>query len=213
MRKLFFVSIFLILSLWAVSQNKTDIGFRLGATYYIGDYNESLPFSSPSFAGGGFIKYNFNDYYAARFGLSGGSYTGSYNASAGYLPAAGGAFSSLIIDGCAAFEVNFLPFSPLASKGKRMSPFTSIGIGVSYDNGQIIPVIPLSIGVKYRPAPRWTVGVEWILTKTFSDKMDGYTNLTDQKKTIFHNNDWYSVAGLFITFRLLNNRTVCPVYQ
>lgn len=79
--------------------------------------------------------------------------------------------------------------------------------------GQFKPVVPMSLGFKYRPSYRWTIGAEWILTKTFSDNMDGYTNLSDRKKTIIHNNDWYSVAGLFITFRLLNNRIVCPVYQ
>ena len=213
MRKLFIVSIFLIFHLWAFPQNKTDIGFRLGTTYYIGDYNESLPFASPNFAGGVLYKYNFNDYYAARIGLNGGYYTGVFNPSAGYLPSAGGSFSSLIFDGCAAIEVNFLPFSSMAYKGKRVSPFVSIGVGASYGSGMINPVIPMSLGVKYRPTLRWTVGIEWLLTKTFSDRLDGYVNLTDQKKTVFHNNDWYSVAGIFITFRLLNNREVCPVYK
>ncbi len=213
MRKLFVVSILLLLSLWTFSQNKIDIGFRLGATYYIGDYNESIPFASPNFAGGGIVKYSFNDYYSARIGVNAGYYAGSHNSSVGYLPAEGGAFSSMIIDGSAAFEVNFLPYDPLAFKEKRVTPFITIGVGASYGSGQFKPVVPMSLGFKYRPSYRWTIGAEWLLTKTFSDNMDGYTNLSDQKKTIIHNNDWYSVAGLFITFRLLNNRIVCPVYQ
>ena len=213
MKKLLFVSFLSIISQLGFSQNKTDIGLRLGATYYIGDYNESLPFASPNLGGGVFLRYNINDYYSARVGVNGGSYSGSYSPSNGYLPAAGGAFSSLIFDGSAALEVNFLPFSALAYKGANVTPFVSLGLGASYRSGAVEPVVPISLGVKYRPAPRWTVGFEWILTKTFSDKIDGYVNLSDQKKTVIHNNDWYSVAGLFITFRLLNNRIVCPVYQ
>ena len=213
MRKLIFIIPLFIIASKAYTQNKTDVGLRVGATYYIGDYNESMPFASPSFAGGGVFKYNFNDYYVARIGVNAGYYAGSHNSSVGYLPAEGGAFSSLIIDGSAALEVNFLPYDPLAFKGKRFTPFITIGVGASYGSGQFKPVVPMSLGFKYRPSYRWTIGAEWILTKTFSDNMDGYTNLSDQKKTIIHNNDWYSVAGLFITFRLLNNRIVCPVYQ
>ena len=213
MRKLFIVSILLVLSHWTFSQNKVDLGLRLGASYYIGDYNESIPFASPNLAGGVVVKYNFNDYYSARIGVNGGNFTGNHNSSVGYLPAEGGSFSSVIIDGCAAFEANFLPYDPLAFKGKRFSPFISVGVGASYGAGSIKPVLPMSVGIKYRPSFRWTIGAEWTLTKTFSDNIDGYTNLSDQKNSIIHNNDWYSVAGLFITFRLLNNRIVCPVYQ
>ena len=213
MRKLIFIIPLFIIASKAYTQNKTDVGLRVGATYYIGDYNESMPFASPSFAGGGVFKYNFNDYYVARIGVNAGYYAGSHNSSVGYLPAEGGAFSSLIIDGSAALEVNFLPYDPLAFKGKRFTPFITIGVGASYGSGQFKPVVPMSLGFKYRPSYRWTIGAEWILTKTFSDNMDGYRNLSDQKKTIIHNNDWYSVAGLFITFRLLNNRMVCPVYK
>jgi len=213
MRNLLLIISLLILSVGAYAQNKTDIGLRLGATYYVGDFNESIPFSSPSFGCGGILKYNFNDYYSARFGVNGGYYSGAYNSSKGYLPNAGGAFSSLIVDGSASLEINFLPFNPLAYKRDRITPFVSLGVGASYATGLIAPVIPMSVGFKYRPVSRLTVGAEWILTKTFSDRLDGYVNLEDQKKSVIHNNDWYSVAGLFITFRLLNNRTTCPVYK
>lgn len=213
MRNLLLIITLFVISVKAFTQNKTDIGFRLGATYYVGDFNESIPFSSPNFGGGGLLKYNFNDYYAARIGVNGGYYSGAYSLSKGYLPNGGGAFSSLVVDGSAALEINFLPFNALAYKRDRITPFVSFGVGASYASGLIIPVIPMSIGCKYRPVSRVTVGAEWILTKTFSDRLDGYVNLVDQKKSVIHNNDWYSVAGLFITFRLLNNRTTCPVYK
>lgn len=197
----------------AISQNSIDIGGRVGGSYYIGDYNVATPFSHPNIAGGVFIRYNFNDYYAVRFGVNGGNFSGGYSATNGYLPAAGGGFNTLIFDGNVALEINFLPFDALAYKRKKYAPFVSAGFGVSYIGAALSPSVPLSIGVKYRPARRWTVGFEWTISKTFTDKLDGYTNWTDQKKSIIHNNDWYSVAGLFITFRLLNNSVVCPVYK
>lgn len=209
----FLLILFSLITSYAISQNRVDIGGRLGTSYYIGDYNEATPFSSPNIAGGVFLRFNFNDYYAVRFGANGGYFSGTYSSAKGYLPNAGGSFSSLIFDGNAALEINFLPYDALAYKRKSCAPFVSAGFGVSYVGGTLTPSVPLSVGVKYRPARRWTVGFEWTITKTFSDRIDGYTNLTDQKNSIIHNNDWYSVAGLFITFRLLNNSVVCPVYK
>jgi len=209
----FFFILFNFIATFAMSQSKTDVGGRVGGSYYIGDYNEATPFRSPNVAGGIFLRFNFNDYYAVRMGVDGGYFTGSYSASDGFLPNGGGSFSSLIFDGNLAFEINFLPFDALAYKKKKFAPFVSAGFGVSYLSGDLSPSLPLSIGIKYRPARRLTVGFEWSITKTFSDKMDGYTNLTDQNNSTIHNNDWYSIAGLFITFRLLNNSVVCPVYQ
>ena len=212
-KNILLIASFSLISTIAISQNKTDVGGRVGGTYYIGDYNEATPFSSPNVAGGLFLRYNFNDYYAVRFGVNGGYFSGSYSPNKGYLPNAGGGFRSLILDGNLAFEINFLPYDALAYKQKKYAPFASVGFGISYLNGDLSPSLPLSIGLKYRPARRWTIGFEWTITKTFSDNLDGYRNLTDQKNSTIHNNDWYSVAGLFITFRLLNNSIVCPVYQ
>ncbi len=102
--------------------------------------------------------------------------------------------------------------------------------------------IPFGVGVKYSFSKRIAVSLEWGMRKTFTDYMDdisytyyanadeyspgddGYDDLLysdpnlehepNQQRGNSNNNDWYSFAGLTITYNInLKNRNKCSDFQ
>ncbi|WP_233248594.1 hypothetical protein, partial [Desulfonatronum sp. SC1] len=62
------------------------------------------------------------------------------------------------------------------------------------------------------------LGAEWTFRKTFTDDLDliGFNNPIDpsdpyrfNQNTLSHNNDWYSVVGLYMTFSIFSRRDKC----
>jgi len=213
-KKLF--SVLILLSLYSnssICQERKDLGIQAGGSYYMGDYNQGTPLYkvSPSF--GLIYRYNLNKYYSLRLSAGYGSLRGSYTAQNPYLPGATGSFSKHVIDLEGLCEINFMSFTTLRYKKDNFSPYVIIGVGGAYIGGNIIPKIPFGVGVKYCPASRVTLGLEWRLNKTFDDGIDNYHNVYDGSKAMFHNNDWFSFMGLTVTYRLFNNKFTCPAYQ
>ena len=217
-RKLFiFISIFLsiILSINGLvfSQERKDIGIQAGGTYYIGDYNVSKPLFQPSPGIGLIYRYNTSKYFSLRASAYYGSLKGSHSISNQYLPGPTGSFSKQLIEADGVCEINFMSFNTKHLNKDNFTPYVVVGMGIAYIGGEIIPHLPFGAGIKYCPASRLTVGVEWKLSKTFNDNIDNYLGVYDGSKPILHNNDWFSFVGLFITFRLYNYGNTCPVYQ
>lgn len=102
--------------------------------------------------------------------------------------------------------------------------------------------IPFGVGVKYSFSKRIAVSLEWGMRKTFNDYIDdisytyyesastisptddGYDDLLYSDPNLDHepnmqrgdssNNDWYSFAGLTITYNInLTNRNKCSDFQ
>ncbi len=209
------LAIFLIifLSYLCESQERRDIGIQAGGSYYMGDYNQGTPLYQPSPALGVMFRYNLNKYYSLRVSGSYSGLKGSYSSLNQYLPGVTGSFSKQLVEFDGLCEINFMSFNTRHLNKDNFSPYVILGIGGAYIGGAIIPQLPFGIGMKYCPISRITVGWEWRLCKTFSDKVDGYENVYDGSKAIFHNNDWFSFVGLFVTFRLYDYNDTCPVYQ
>ncbi len=195
------------------SQEKKDLGVQLGASYYAGDYNQGKILYQPLPAFGIVYRYNLNTFYTLRASATYGVLRGNYSSFNHYLPNLPNSFTKQIIETEIIGEANFLTFSTKNAKKDVFSPYVILGFGGAYIGGEIIPNIPFGVGLKYCPIPRITVGFEWRLHKTFSDKIDNYQNVFDGSKAIFHNNDWFSFMGLFITFRLYNYDNTCPAYK
>jgi hypothetical protein len=113
-------------------------------------------------------------------------------------------------------EFNFLPFTP--SMGKwQYTPYITAGITGSMIMGSDADAtntlsIPFGIGAKVNITSRLSAGAEWGFRKTFSDRIDGLANPSNTSSLI-HNNDWYSIAGIFITYKFFNFATECPAYD
>ena len=195
------------------SQERRDVGIQAGGSYYMGDYNQGVPLYQPSPSLGVIFRYNLNKYYSLRLSGNYSGLRGNYSSLNQYLPGITGSFSKRVIEFDGLCEMNFMSFNTRHLKKDNFSPYVILGIGGAYIDGEIIPQLPFGIGMKYCPLSRITVGWEWRLCKTFNDKIDGYANVYDGSKAIFHNNDWFSFVGLFITFRLYNYNNTCPVYD
>lgn len=208
----FFFGVF-IFPLHAKSQEVHDIGVHLGSSSYLGDFNNINIFKNPSFRVGAHYRYNFSDYSSIRASLSYGQIKGGVSGVRNYLPSvpADFQFQQSFLDLEIKYEANFLPFDPLRMKDKNFSPYLFAGIGLSFYDGNVLPTIPFGVGVKYSPLERLTFALEMQFSKTFTDELDYYSNLTVQKSLLI-NNDWFVFCGLVVSYRLKWGQRICPVY-
>lgn len=205
-------SLILFLSSSCFSQERKDIGIQVGGSYYMGDYNQGKPLYQTSPGLGLIFRYNLNKYYSLRLSANYGGLKGTFSSLNQYLPGVTGSFSKTLIESEGLCEINFMSFNTKHLNKDNFSPYFILGIGGAYIGGEIVPHLPFGIGIKYCPISRIAIGWEWRLSKTFSDNIDNYNNIYDGSRATFHNNDWFSFVGIFITFRLNKNST-CPVYE
>lgn len=213
MKRTAFTLLLAMLAIVVQAQERNEMGALLGSTYYMGDYNPSTQFYRPKPAGGLLYRRNLSNFYSIRLSALIGSVAGEHNPDNFFLPGDTPAFSKTFIDIDAVAEIGFLPFHTGMSRPRRITPYALVGVGAAMISNDITAHIPMGIGVKYSPAHRWTVALEWRLHKTFYDNMDDYMNLTDGSRSILHNNDWFGFGGILITYRLINNKAVCPAYE
>ncbi len=201
--------------LFSVAQEKNDVGFSVGASYYMGDYNLATQFYMPSLSVGVMFRHNFNEYYAIRVSGSHGRLKGTYSESKYLLlnlpPETG--FNHQITEIAANLEIGFRPFGTKPADANKISPFVSVGVGAAFIDRNLLIQFPFGIGIKYTPSNRWTLGAQWQLHKTFTDNIDGYSNVTSIERLRIHNYDWVGIGGLFVSYRLVNKGAICPVYD
>ncbi|MDR0385342.1 MAG: hypothetical protein LBH60_04635 [Prevotellaceae bacterium] len=154
-------------------------------------------------------------------------------------------FSRNFIDFNTGVEFGFRPMEPVEHRlNERFSPYIFLGIGIAImyadsnaknddarsasslypkiygsndNNVSSIQVfhIPIGLGFKYSPWPRWTIGAEWQLKKTFNDDIDRFNNVrpseinNNKQGSLFMNTDWVSLLGVNISYRL-SVKSRCP---
>ena len=125
-------------------------------------------------------------------------------------------FETTLLDCNAGFEINFMPYI-LNRRATAYASYIFAGAGysviISSTTGTATNhvTIPFGVGFKYRFNDTITVGCEWSMRKTFNDSIDGLLN-PGQEDTYAatHNNDWYSFAGAYVTFRVFEKGFKCP---
>jgi len=217
MKRVVVIVCFLFIFITGHAQRRADIGIFAGTSYYLGDINPARQFYSPSLAIGGLYRHNMNPRYAIR----GSFYYGGLQADDRdfdnlFQSRRAASFSASVLDAALQFEFNFLPYS---TTGKRFeySIYVTGGIGVSFINSSSAFTykfaLPFGVGAKVNLTKRLSAGVEWGFRKTFYDDLDGLENWSDPEiKGIFHNYDWYSIAGIFITYKIFDYQDDCPTY-
>ncbi len=186
----------------------------------MGDINHSRHFYAPSPAGGIIYRYNLNPRHSFRFS---GIYTSLKGSDSDFEDVfqqqRNHSFKTSIIDLAITTEFNFMDYKPTKlRKNNRYSPYVSAGIGYasvlsSNVNAASATTINFGAGFKYNLARRWSMGAEWTFRKTLNDMLDGTENIGADQGVFFHNNDWYSIVGLFITYKIFNWREDCPAYD
>jgi hypothetical protein len=200
------------------AQKYFDLGFTGGASYYLGEINPSRQFYKPSPAFGAFGRYNLNNRQAFRLSFNYISIKASdADFDNVYQQLRNASFSASFIEVASTFEFNFLPYIT-NKKQKGFSPYLYGGLGYTFllngpDNKGSHINVPFGFGIKYSLSKKVGVGLEWGMRKTFNDYTDNITNPGGEAmKSSFNNNDWYSFAGFFISFRLNDKSGDCPVY-
>lgn len=200
------------------AQRKADIGFFAGTSYYMGDINPSTHFYSPSIAVGPIIRYNFHLRSSVRFSgiyhklkADPADFTIAY-------PVPVSPFNASFIDLALNYEFNFIPYKTSDRKNNQ-SFYTGFGLGYQLKLSPDLQnsfTIPFAVGYKFNAGKKLSAGIEFASRKTFYDgKIDGVLNIgkVDDKFHLVGNNDWYTFAGIFITYKIFNFREDCPTYD
>ena len=200
------------------AQSKIELGAFGGVSYYLGNINPSDQFYSPSLAYGITLRYVLNNREAFRLAINDGQLKASdRDFDNAFQQNRDISFSTNLIDIDVLYEFNYLPFQ-YKQRHHSFTPFLFVGLGyeVILNSTYNIPdhiAVPFGMGIKYLLNKKTTIGLEWSFRKTFQDQIDGIgIPGGNQYKSILNNNDWYSFAGFFISFRLFDN-SICPVYQ
>ena len=185
----------------------------------MGDINPTIPFYSPSISGGILYRYNVNKRYVFKGEINYLQTKASdFDFTDPYRTGRAKNFSSSLYDISAQFEFNFLPLKFEARK-IGFTPFVSSGLAMAYImNNQYVKsinlVFPFALGIKTSIGEKWCLGFQWNFRKMFTDKFDGIVNPIEKKyNSSFNNNDWYSFAGIFLTYKMFDYSGDCPAYK
>jgi len=216
----------------AQAQHRIELGGFVGASYYNGDLNPSIPFLNSNFAFGGIGRYVFTDRIALKGTATIGRISGSYpDGDVRYYEYPDEEreynFSRRIGDVSAQIEFNFLSYDHRFISNTVFSPYLSMGLATTVyssasredenEGTRIVLSLPFGFGVKYKVNDWVRIGAEWTFRKTFVDDLDyqeaGVIDPSDpyrfNEQVSTHNNDWYSFAGVYVTFSMFRRKNTC----
>lgn len=195
-----------------------DIGAGVGMTGYLGDANTANLWGNPGWDFEALFRYIANPRWAFKTNFYAGSLRGDSSQMTNVFP--GGEtykFSTTFYELGEMVEFNFFSYGmgETYRKLKRISPYIAAGIGMTLwsvdgKTGAAFN-IPLGVGVKYKLSERWNIGFEFLMKKTFSDKLDGEA-LRDPygiKSSFMKNTDWYSTMSITISYEFSKRCAVC----
>ena len=207
-----------------VAQDRFEIGAFGGMSYYIGDLNPSARIVDAQPALGGLLRYVFNDRLAIKGSLMYAGLKGSYDTTfVGVLPrydrvnGTPGNFKRNTLSVMLTGEVNFFSYDHKYISSSVFTPYIALGIGglgynrlggtpdTTFSKPHLSVILPLGLGVKYKFSDWVRVGAEWSFVKTFVDDVDNYKGLGEA----LHNNDWFSVFKIYITFGFFRRKSEC----
>jgi Domain of unknown function (DUF6089) len=208
------------------SQAQIEAGVYAGATNYQGDLADgTIIWRETQLSYGALLRYTPHRFVSLRAHFMQGNLQASdYNSSQVDIRQRGFKLRSVVREFAAVGEFNFLgKENNVANDFSFMvNPYLFGGLGVAFtSNSPTAPAdtnpypfpeknaqktfltVPMGIGVKIQPAPAFTLGLEWGARTTFSDKLDGVSNIT--KGVFSRGNDWYMFGGLTFTYILNSN--------
>ncbi len=226
--------LFFLFPVLLFAQKKVDLGIFLGAAYYQGELNYSLPGLELHKAYGVIYRYNLHQRISFRFNMIFTDLSGNdahtmvsywnktpYN----YQIIRNKSFTTPLLDISAQAEFNFKRYE-VGNDKYPQSPYLFAGLSfiiASYATQPYLYGIPFGVGYKFNIGERIGAGVEWGYRKTFNDGIDKTTgqeqypkieknpyskNLLKQRGN-FRNTDWYSIFGVFITYKFRPKNYEC----
>ncbi len=219
---------FFLLPFSGFSQN-SELGIIGGVSYYLGEINPSTQITnklSPSL--GIFFRKTTSKRYALRAGVSYGKLAAINNSSSvesnQYKNLS---FSSDLLEAYGLLEFNFIPYQIGNSNNSNFTPYVFIGAAVFMVNpkikssssiaipsqGTIIaPSMPFGLGIKFNLINNLGLSLEWGMRKTLTDQIDGLseTYFEGYQLSNTQNNDWYSIVGISLNYKILTKSDHCP---
>lgn len=199
---------------YADEEYRMEVGARLGGTAYMGDANYSNPLKEMGLSAGLVARYMFNPRMALKCDIAMGKIAGDTRTATTQFPEGKQvAFDRTIYDVGVQFEYNFWPYGNGMSyrESRLFTPYLMGGMGLTIAPAPAEDVaaahFSLGVGVKYKFAPRWNVGVELAMRFTGTDKLD-VTSLDglmledpfQVKGGMMKNKDSYSMIGVTVTY-------------
>ncbi|GAB4277262.1 MAG: hypothetical protein Kow0068_00330 [Marinilabiliales bacterium] len=207
--------------------SQIDVGVLGGGSYYLGELNTNIPFKHTHIAGGVFLRYNYSKRYSFRGSLMAGGLSGN-DLSSKYLYNIRRAhsFYTPFVELSGQLEFNFLPYL-IGSDKDRYTTYIATGatfLIASYASRPYQVALPMALGFKISVSKSIGFGMEYSYRKTFTDYLDRLggaeyhiLNTSDyyplKQNAYLHDKDWYSLAVIFISYKLPSNTIKCHVYD
>lgn len=195
-----------------------DIGAGVGMTGYLGDANSANFWANPSWDATILFRYILNPRLNFKTNFYVGGLRGDSSKMDNVLPNDQNfKFSTTFFEIGELVEFHFFNYGMGESyrKLKRWTPYITAGVSITGwtvdGSGSATFTIPMGVGFKYKPALRWNIGLEFLMKKTFSDRVDG-NNLSDPlgiKRGFMKNTDWYSTFSISISYEFSKRCAVC----
>lgn len=195
-----------------------DIGAGLGMTGYLGDANTSNLLKNPGLDGELLFRYIVNPRWGLKTNFFVGTLRGNTAQMTNVMPGEMNyKFSTTFFELGELAEFNFFNFGmgETYRKLKRVTPYIAAGLGFNFwsvdSHTGFAFNIPMGIGVKYKVSRRVNLGLEFLMKKVFTDKLDGPL-LADPykiKSSFLKNTDWYSTLTFSVTYEFSKRCAVC----
>lgn len=195
-----------------------DAGGGIGMTGYLGDANTANLWSNPSWDLELLFRYIMNPRWALKTNFFIGNLKGDSSKMTNVFPSDESyRFSTTFYELGEMAEFNFFSYGmgETYRKLKRFSPYITAGLGITAwsvsGEGGVALNIPLGIGFKYKPSRRLNLGVEFLMKKTFTDRLDSRV-LDDPlaiKSDFMKNTDWYSTLTFTVSYEFSKRCAVC----
>lgn len=217
------LSLLLSLVLWNPSARaqedfRFDIGGGIGMTGYLGDANTANLYQNPGWDLELLLRYILNPRWNFKSNFYIGGISGDSSQMTNVFPDGNTfKFSTTFYEVGELVEFHFFEYGMGESyrKLKRWTPYITAGLGMTLwtvDKKTYAGfTIPLGVGFKFKPSRRLNLGLEFLMKKTFSDRLDG-ENLKDPlmiKSSFAKNTDWYSTLTLSISYEFSKRCAVC----
>ena len=195
-----------------------DIGGGVGMTGYLGDANTANLFQNPGWD----LELLFRYIATPRWGFKTNFYVGSLSGDSSQMTNVFPGnqtykFSTTFYEIGEMAEFHFFNYGMGESyrKLKRFTPYITAGLSLTMWNAEsrfgAAFTIPMGVGAKFKLSRRWNIGFEFLMKKTFTDRLDS-ESLKDPygiKSSFMKNTDWYSTMSVTISYEFSKRCAVC----
>lgn len=195
-----------------------DIGGGVGMTGYLGDANTANLWQHPSWDAEILFRYIANPRWAFKTNFYVGGLAGNSADMTNIFPDDQTyKFTSTFYEFGEMAEFNFFSYGigETYRHLKKFTPYITGGLALTGwsvgGEGGVAFCLPFGIGFKYKPSKRLNFGLEFLMKKTFTDRLDG-SQLDDPhgiESSFMKNTDWYSTLTFTVSYEFSKRCATC----